>query len=157
MSTKISTVYTTLLALVPSLTWNDGKAKTLINRPYELEEALEHLLQNGWALRDTGTTPEQEGQEFNKIVEVYSYEFVFTREILRQDDKTAILDAQYLELKEDMLILRRELRKNTQLGIESSITEVELGAQSPPEEVQSDRSVFLQIVCPFTIEIREDL
>jgi hypothetical protein len=155
--TKISTTYDTLNALVPTLTWNDAATKTKIIRPYAIEETPEHLLRNGWALRDTGADPEQESQEFNKIVERHAFEFVFTREFLRQDDQTAILDAAYKNLKEDMLILRRELRRNTQLGIPDTITEVELGAMSPPTEVQVDRSVFLQIVCPFTIELREDL
>ena len=157
MSTKITTVYNTLNALVPTLTWSDAATKTKIIRPYAIDETPEHLLRNGWALRDTGTDPEQENQEFNKIVDRHSFEFVFTREFLRQDDQTGILDAAYLKLKEDMFVLRRELRRNSQLGIEASLTEIELGAASAPTEVQAGRSVFLQVVCPFTIEVREDL
>lgn len=154
---RISTVYDTLNALIATLTWSDAAVKTKINRPYEIELTVEHLLRNGWALRDAGTEPEQEGQEFNLIVERHGFEFVFTREFLRQDDQTLVLDTAYKRMKEDMLILRRQLRRGSQLGIEDAVSEIELGAMSAPEEVVVGSSVFLQVACPFTVEIREDL
>lgn len=148
---KISTVYDTLLTLVPSL--YSGKTELIL--PYDLDQNPEHLLRNGWAVRDVATSP-LDGS-FHTFVDGHGYEIVFTREIVKTIDQVTPLHSAYKLLKEDMVVLRKRLMQPDQLGIEASIERVVLGNTTPPETIFAEQRNFLSLGCNVTFEIRENL
>lgn len=131
---------------------SDGVAKRQMFDPYNVENNPDVILRNGWGMRFNGGAGSQ--PVFKHFRNEHVLSVVFTREIVRTDSQTTILDTQVKNLVNDIVGAQAVLFDKEVDGILDELSKIALGAVNPVETVVTDRNTFL--VADFEIIITID-
>lgn len=149
---NITTIYDQLL--VKLATYFPSKSR--IPNPYNLEVNAENFLENGWGLMlGAGIPLDDEIHKFN-IARAFSV--LLTQEAINTDSNPDVIDSVVKSLSEDVVTLQKDLIAADQIGIESSLTQIQLGDVGEIGTVLSENNrMFLSIDVSFLVQIRENI
>jgi len=146
---KISTIYdqihTALAALYPN--------HTIIPNAISLTDNMDNLLVKGYGLKVGPQTAIE--HEFNNFATEREFIVVFTREVPRMDISQSEFQTYEKELLEDIYIVQNDFYNVDQIGIEASISKIDLGPVSPVEFVRGEKNNFISTEASFLFAVRE--
>lgn len=149
MTSKITTVYSTLLSTLATLYPN----KTRIPNPYDLEQNPDGFLRDGYGLRVGPSNLEE--SEFKNYRYELDISVILTKEILRTEEDTTAMESQTLALLEEMHTVRKDFYNVDQLGIESNIERIDIGSSSGIEFLRGDKFNYTFLEVGFIVSLEE--
>jgi len=148
---NVSTIHDTLLSSLASL----FSTMTRIPNPYSLEDNQNVLLKSGFGLKMNGTNFAD--SEFCTYSYTADFGVIFSKEVVMLGNDEDGFDTAVKALLEASNTLQLNWLTNSQIGIESNITQVNFINTSGIDFVVAGKSKFVTIEVAFSIQIRENL
>lgn len=147
---KISTTYTSIVGNLEAL----FPTHTRIPNPYSLSDNNYEFLKKGFGLK-VGSSDYVE-HEFCTWMTARTFSVVFTREIVRLDSDAEKYDDIVPQLLEDVYKVQEAFFNYSELGIEATIAQVELGSVSGVETIVGEKNNYYQMEASFIFSIKEN-
>jgi len=152
---KFSTIYDTILSVVPTLAGFDSK--TRIPNAYSLADNATTFLEDGWGLRVNGAVPGDLTLLSCPIVtNKRTFGVILTRKLYSVNNDNEQLDNIVKAMAEDMTTLLLTFEDCEQLGVDESIEKIDFINDSGIQYLYKDDLSFLVLQINFTIEISEE-
>lgn len=150
---NISTVHDQILTRLGFLC-SSNTSYLRIPDPYDLTNNGEIFLRKGYGLKYDGASPSE--SEFNQYAFSHTFTVVLTRELLKLEGQTSPDDDITKAFLEDTYRIQNDFNQSNELGIDSNIRMITLGANSPIEKINGDQVKFKSIEISFEFLICED-
>jgi hypothetical protein len=149
MSTNITIVYNRIIEVLGDMFPN----KTRITYPYAMERNNHRLMIDGYGV-SLGPASFEEF-EMCRFMVARTVTVSLTRDMFKLDSSASEIDQRVLGMMEDVVKIQKEFYNYNELEIPANIARVDIVGVSEPQEINVEKSSFLQMDAEFNFFISE--
>ena len=148
--TSITTAYNAIITRLGYL-YSSNSSYNRLGDPYDIANNKDVFLRKGYGLRYDGASVGD--SVFNEFAMNHIFTIVLSRELLKLEGQTTPDDDVSLLLLEDVVAVQKDFYHQSELGVGSDISKVDLGDVSAIEKVNAEKVKFKTITVSFNFLI----